>query len=227
MKQDGKVLAIEAKLRVSGSDTISYNMTNMAKHTYQLRFAPQNMQSSGVQAFLLDKFLNTSTPISLTDSSFINVAITSNAASAAADRFKVVFKQVSALPVTFTSIKATPKNGEVMVEWNVENESGMQQYEVETSPDGIKFTGASMVRAENQGKGKYQWTDLHPVVGNNYYRIKSISRDGSINYTSVVKVVIAPPTGGISVYPNPVLDRTINLHLTNQPAGIYEIRLIN
>ncbi len=75
------------------------------------------------------------------------------------------------------------------MEWNVENESGMQQYEVESSSDGINFTNCGYCEsATNLGSGSYQWTDSAPVTGNNFYRIKSVSKDGKISYTSIVKV---------------------------------------
>ncbi len=227
IKRLGKTLAIEARPSINTTDTIFYNMSNMAQRTYQLRFAPQNMQTSGLQAFLIDKFLNTSAPLSLTDSSFINVAVTSVAASAAADRFKVVFRQMGALPVTFISFKATQKDKAVIIEWNVENESGIQQYEVEKSSDGSAFLPGGVVSALNKGAASYSWTDSKPFDGNNFYRVKSVSKDGKINYTKVVKVVIEKMAATISIYPNPITAGTIHLHMVNQRAGVYRIKLMN
>jgi type IX secretion system substrate protein len=227
LKRSGKTLSIEARKVATASDTIFYNMSNMAQRIYQLRFAPENMESSGLNAFLLDKYLNTSTPLSLSDSTFINIAITSNAATSAADRFKVVFRQMEALPVTFTTIKATQKDISVLVEWNVENESGMQQYEVEKSSDGTNFLQAGIVAALNKGAASYSWTDTNPIEGNNYYRIKSVSKDGKINYTKILKVVIGNLTANISVYPNPVTDGAIHLQMKNEASGVYGIKLMN
>ncbi len=227
LKREGKILSIEAKAPLTTFDTIYYNMSNLAQRTYQLRFAPVNMQSAGIQAFLLDKFLNTSTPVSLSDSSFVNIAITGNAASSVADRFKVVFRQMDAMPVTFISIKAFQKNQNIVVEWNVENESGIQQYEIEKSADGINFLKAGIVPALNKGAVNYSWVDEQPFEGNNYYRIRSVSRDGKINYTQILKVVMGKITADISVYPNPLKDGFIHLQLKNQAPGIYTMRLFN
>jgi hypothetical protein len=227
VKRDGKILAIEAKAPLTTADTIYYNMSNLAQRTYQLRFAPVNMQSLGLQAFLLDKFLNTATPVGLSDSSFVNITITANTGSSAADRFKVVFRQMNALPVTFVSIKATQKDKAVVVEWNVENESGMQQYEIERASDGSTFLKTGIVAALNKGAGSYSWTDSNPFEGNNYYRIKSVSKDGGINYTKIVKVVMDKIATEISVYPNPVKDGFIHLQLKNQLPGIYTSKLFN
>jgi uncharacterized repeat protein (TIGR01451 family) len=227
LKRNGKILSIEAKAPVSMFDTLYYNMSNLSQRTYQLRFAPVNMQSAGLQAFLLDKFLNTSTPLSLSDSSFVNVTVTSNAASAASDRFKVVFRQMEAMPVTFISIKAIPENQNILVEWNVENESGILQYQIEKSADGINFLQTGIVSALNKGFVNYEWTDEQPSEGNNYYRVRSVSHDGKINYTQIVKVTMEKIAQKISVYPNPVTDGSIRLQLKNQPPGIYTIGLFN
>jgi hypothetical protein len=227
IKRAGKTLSIESRSLLNTTDTIYYSMSNMAQRTYQLRFSPENMQSAGIQAFLLDKFLNTSTPLSLTDSSFVNVSVTSNAASAAADRFKVVFRQMNALPVTFISIKATQKDKAVLVEWNVENESEMQQYEVEKSADGASFLQAGMVTPLNKGAASYTWTDTKPFEGNNYYRIKRVSKDGQISYTKIIRVVVGKIATNISVYPNPITDGAIRLQMSNLPAGVYAVNLTN
>lgn len=225
--REGKILSIEARAPLTYRDTIYYNMSNLAQRTYQLRFAPVNLQSVPFQAFLLDKFLNTSTPLSLSDSSFVNITITANAASSAADRFMVVFRQMEKLPVTFVSTKAFQKNQNIVVQWNVENESSVEQYEIEKSGDGINFLKTGIVSPTNKGAVNYEWTDEHPFEGNNYYRIRSVSLDGKINYTTIVKVVMEKINANISVYSNPVTDGTIHLQFKNQPSGIYTIRLFN
>jgi hypothetical protein len=226
IQSGGKILAVEAKAPLAMTDTIYYSMSNLRRQTYQLRFVPENLQATGFDAFLLDKFLNTSTPISLEDSSFVNISITADHASAATDRFEVVFRQMAALPVAITSIKAVQKNKDILVEWNVENESSMQKYRVEKSLDGNNFTSVADVAAGNKGAAKYDFTDINPSFGNNYYRINSITKDGNATYSQIVKVSIASASS-ISIFPNPLTKGIINLQFTNAPAGKYGVRLIN
>ena len=165
-------------------DTLYYNITHLARRTYQLRFAPLNLQSIGLHAFLLDAFLKTETPISLSDSSFINISVTSITASAASDRFKVVFRQMKALPVTITFISAKAKEAGNLIGWNVANENGIRQYEVEKSKDGNQFSQIAIAAACNTTKGSYSATDNNASSGTNYYRIKIISMDGKASYSS-------------------------------------------
>jgi hypothetical protein len=134
---------------------------------------------------------------------------------------------MDALPVTFISTKAFQKDQNIVVQWNVENESGIQQYEIQKSADGINFSETGIVPALNKSAANYEWTDEQAFEGNNYYRVRSVSRDGKINYTAIVKVLMGKITGNISVYPNPVADGFIHLQMSNQPAGVYKIKLTN
>ena len=49
------------------------------------------------------------------------------------DRFRIVFAPSVVLPVTFTSVKAYRQDKNINVEWRVENEMNIKQYEVEKS----------------------------------------------------------------------------------------------
>jgi hypothetical protein len=227
LKREGKVLAVEAKAPVTSADTLFYTMTNMRQQTYQLRIVPVNMQSDNVQAFLIDQFLNISTALSLSDTNLVNFSVTSNAASKAANRFSVVFRQMAALPVTLTSVRATAQNNDILVEWATQNESGMLQYEVEKSTDGNNFQAAGVVTAQNSGTANYQWTDSQPSTGTNYYRIRMVSKDGSISYSQVVKLNFGKITPVMEVAPNPILNGTIHLVFKNEQVGNYNIVLTN
>jgi hypothetical protein len=227
IKRAGKILAVEARSPVEASDTIYYNLSNFGRKTYQLHFAPENMRGSGLSAYLIDKYLKTSTPVNLDDTSTVAITVNADAASSAADRLMVVFSPMTALPVTFTSVKAYQEGKDIAVEWNVENESNMQQYEVEKSSDGNSFTKVATIAAINGVANNYHWLDQQILPGYNYYRIRSVDINGKTNYTQVVKVLVGKSGSEIRVYPNPIINGTINLQLTNQPPGIYEIKLIN
>jgi len=92
LMRNGSILAVEAHEPVKVTDTIFYNMNNLRRQPYQLRFAPVNMGSINHQPLLIDRFANTITPLSLTDSSFVDFSVTADPASAAANRFFIVFK---------------------------------------------------------------------------------------------------------------------------------------
>lgn len=227
VKTNGKLLAIDAKPPLSSTDTIFYYTSNLVKTTYKLIFAPENMQSANLQAFLIDKFLKTETPVSLIDTSFVNITVTSDAASSASDRFKIVFRQLASLPVTISSVTATLKNNDVEVKWNVQNENSIQQYQVEKSTDGVHFSPAATINAKNTISGNYSWLDENVPQGIYYYRITVLSVDGRTSNTQIVKVIAGEPAKKISVYPNPITDGIIHLQMNNQQQGVYSVRLFN
>jgi hypothetical protein len=227
IKSAGKILSIEAKSQVSAGDTIFYNLTNLSKTAYKLIFVPENMEATGLQGILTDKYLATETAVSLSDSTIIEVAVTSNAGSSAADRFKIVFRQMGTLPVSITSVTAINKNADNIISWTVANENGIKQYEVEKSADAVHFSQVAIAQAANQPKGNYTAIDQNAATGIHYYRIKIVSMDGKANYSSVVKVSNESKAAAITVYPNPITGNVIHLQLHNQATGKYQIKLYN
>ena len=218
------LLSVEARKPVVSSDTIYYEMNRLRQAGYQLRIAPSNMDPA-VTAILLDKFLGTSTNLSVKDSSFINFTITTDAASAAPDRFRVVFNKASVLPLTFISISASRKSaGIVEVNWKVENEINVAGYSIERSNNGQQFSG---IGTHTAGSINYQYKDETAPATDLYYRVKSRDADGKVQYSRVVKVGGVSQPASISVYPNPVTDGIVQLHFINQKAGDYTMKITN
>lgn len=86
-----KTLAIEGRQPVATYDTIFFIMANMQTQSYQLEFVPRNMLLQNVSASLEDLYLNTSTPVSMSDTSRVSFAVDANAGSYSANRFRMVF----------------------------------------------------------------------------------------------------------------------------------------
>ena len=153
-----------------------------------------------------------------------------NTASAAANRFRIVFKRSSVLPVTIVDVNAILQNNQVTINWTVENEINIEKYEVERSADGINFSALAKKQATGSGAAQYHYSinDLQPLEGYNYYRIKYTDQNGSVHYSIIVKVNntnnIRPV---ISVYPNPIENNVINVQFTNCETGRYRARLMN
>ncbi len=225
IKRSSKFLVIDARKPVQAGDTIFYQLENLKAKTYQLRFAPENMDGLELEALLLDKYAKSAIPISLRDSSFVDMTVTSDPGSYAADRLMVIMKQMAPLPVTFTTISAALKNADILVEWEVSNEKNIIEYQVEKSTDGNRFSKVGTVASMN--RQKYNWLDNSPAQGYNYYRIRSVDANGQEALTQIAKAMATTSAGDISVYPNPIKNNTINLQFSNEAAGNYELRLLN
>ena len=133
------------------------------------------------------------------------------------------------MPVTFASIKAYKQDKNIHVEWSVENERNIKEYGVEKSVNGTDFTTLNITRPTNNNGGSagYVSVDTKPATGYNYYRIRSVDLNGSISYSTIVKVMIGTEKSDINIYPNPITDGQIHLQFMNEGAGKYGIRLLN
>ena len=221
-------LTAERRPALGLNDTVYFKVSTTTQRNYQFVFDVNNMQQPDMVGFLMDSYLGTSSSINLNATTKVNFSINAAAASAATNRFKIVFKPaVSVLPVTFTTVKAYQQNNNIAVEWKVENELNIVKYDVEKSTDGTVFIHLSTtnVTGNNIASNAYSWLDVEALKGTNFYRIKSYDLSGEVKYSSVVKVSITAGISDFSIYPNPVTTNVINLVMNNQPAGLYKVQL--
>ncbi len=222
----GTKLAIERRKPVSTIDTIFFSMTQLKQKNYQLELTMEEINApTGTAAFLEDVFLDTKTPVSIKDTSRYDFSVIPNTSSANTERFRLVFRP----SVYYLDISGYISNEDIMVAWKIADELNINRFEIERSVDGISFTTA----ASSPGKGKsttavsYSWTDINPAPGNYYYRIKSISNNGVIAYSSVVNIRKVNTKKGIFVFPNPVKGNTLFLQMNAVAIGSYTVKLFS
>ena len=230
MIREKYTLVIERRHTIENNDSIFYKIWNLSQsRSYQLEFITSNLNHPGLIGYLRDKYLNTNTVLDLNGTNHINFTINTAPASFDPLRFTIIFATAAQalLPLTFTSVNATENNNVVNIDWGTKNESGIQAYNIERSPDGNNFQGVGAIQAHNQFQGNYLFTDKAPLSGNNYYRIQSTAIDGQTKYSTVLKVCTGKCATAIIVFPNPVINNTVKLQMMNQPAGNYTVRLIS
>jgi hypothetical protein len=203
------------------------NLAGARVQSYRFVFVAEGLSESGRQAYLEDHYLNTVTPLNMSDSTVIDFTIENTSGSKAGNRFDIVFKKIIVVPPAFTSAEGHAVDHDIRVDWSVIHEKNVEQYEVETSADGKQFTKAVTVVAANSDSHSYNWLDKNLLPGYYYYRVKMVAKDGKVQYGNTVRVLIGNGKSAISIYPNPITDGVISLHFINQPAGKYAIRLMN
>jgi hypothetical protein len=88
--------------------------------------------------------------------------------------------------VSLTSFNAIPREKQVLLSWNPD-QMGVSDYQLEKSRNGSEFISFGDVQgAENETE--FIETDFTPFAGLSYYRLKLISKDGSVSYSNVVPV---------------------------------------
>ena len=227
LKVDNKLLVVERRQPITQADTIYYNLTGTTNGKYSFGFDAKNFADPGLNAWLEDAFTKGRTPVNMNGITNISFDVTSAAASKAANRFKIVFATAEkvALPVTFVKVEAVNEGPQVNVKWKVANEINLSKYVVMKSTDGNNFTDLTDVPAN--GGTDYFALDKNPVSGYNYYRIRSVDRDGAQAYSEIAKVWMSNNKPLLSVFPNPVVNGIVNLRFENMPSGKYLIRLLN
>jgi hypothetical protein len=235
-KRSNTLLAIERRKDIIADDTMFINLTGLRVKTYQWDMKLANMENPGRTAFLVDKYTNTTTPLGLNTTTPVLFDVTNIAGSYAADRFMIVFKQLQAPATLFTTISAVRNaNKTVKVNWGVANETNIANYTIEQSNNGTTFAaiGTQAAQANNASNPAYSFTDINASATANWYRIKLTSNAGTTSYSAIAMVAALPTetlaqgAASISIYPNPVVNGNINLHLDNQAKGMYSVQVSN
>ena len=113
---------------------------------------------------------------------------------------RLTYKNMLVLPVEFITFNGRLlASNQVTLQWKVEMQDRLRSFEIERSVDKQNFI--SIGNASNLSD---VFIDQHPIVGNNYYRIKAITHDGRVSYTSILNVRFQPSDLAVEVYPNPV-----------------------
>ena len=120
--------------------------------------------------------------------------------------FEIMY--TNTLPVTFKSFDGVMLNGQSLLKWTTTNEINNKGFDVERSADGQVFNPIGFVAGQNNaaGENNYTFTDVKPVNGTNYYRLKQIDNDGHTMYSGIIQLKNVIADFAWSVYPNPVVD---------------------
>ncbi len=223
-------LVVERRKVVPTTDTTYFRMWNMMQSNYRIRFVLKNLNHTGLVAMIKDNYLNTEMNVGLNDTTFYDFTIDANNASANEMRFQLIYKPISiiTLDVNFTGIQAQRSGKDILVDWAVANEVSMENYIVEHSTDGRNFLPVHAVSAINTSANKvYSYKDPVTIGGDHFYRIKGNSLSGKIQYSSIAKVKTTIQSDGVTVYPNPVVNKNVQIQFSNQPAGKYNIVLLH
>lgn len=120
-----------------------------------------------------------------------------------------------------------PKKKTVTVKWQ-QKTSGIKTFVVQRSADNFNWTDiARMENARFNGPKAWQYSDINPGDGENYYRLQCIAPNGRSDYSTSVMVI----TGGSHnwiMYPVPVRDvLTLQYKGTEKITGVINVQIQN
>lgn len=128
-------------------------------------------------------------------------------------------------PVKFGGLSASEANNFVKLNWNIETEVNINNYTIERSANGDVYTQIGVAAANKSVN--YSWVDNAPNNGTNFYRIKATDKDGSIQYSSILRINVGKIKTGLTVYPNPVKGGKVNVELDGVSKGEYKVNIYN
>jgi hypothetical protein len=114
----------------------------------------------------------------------------------------------SALPIELVSFEAKANQRDIDVLWTTSSEINVSEFVIERTIDGQNFTEIQRVKAAGNSSSiiNYKVKDLHPVEGNNYYRLIEIDFDGTVTSGKLVGARFVRNFSGLSIIPNPAQD---------------------
>ncbi len=133
------------------------------------------------------------------------------------------------LPVSLKSFTAERVNRSMNeVKWSTAQEQNVAKFQIERSADGKKFTDVvNTVMAKNSiTGGTYAALDDKAMLGLNYYRLKTIDRDGQYSYSAVVLVNNKNAVASIKAFPNPATN-VLKVQVPEDMTGNISFTIIN
>jgi len=190
-----------------------------------------------LRGFLVDRYTGIRTALDMNGDVSYLMSIENVPGSYDPLRFYIVFLQISdnRLPASITLKSAVQEDG-VALNWEVKSDPTvpvkMTKFELLKSADGVHFENLAETFARQDlifdPIQEQSWKDLNTLAGWHYYKVRAWDATGNMLESNVSKVQMPDEAiGNLSVAPNPVKGRDIQLLFENKPAGRYSIQLLN
>jgi hypothetical protein len=131
------------------------------------------------------------------------------------------------LVLDFTA-KLTPDE-KVELEWKTTLENNIKSFEIEKSNNGVDYQWMARLDSKGNGNAETQHTyrsfDNEPKVGVNYYRLKVINADNSVEILRITHITLDNDEAKIdNIYPNPFVEN-LNLKFSLPQGEKYQIEV--
>ncbi len=130
------------------------------------------------------------------------------------------------LAVVFGNVTAMVNNCTVQINWQTLTAEGGESFTVERSTNSVDFSTVhttASTGASNQSQ-QYNYTDLSPAGGANYYRVKQTDANNTVIYSNTILAVNTCGSAPVIAYPNPVHN---TLTLVIPGAGKHTVKVFD
>ena len=131
------------------------------------------------------------------------------------------------LPLKLLEFKGRQEENKHVLFWKTTQEQNLANFIIERQTVSSNFFEIATTAARNgNGLNNYQFADLHPAPGKNYYRLKMQNSNGTYTYSNIIVLQKKKAGLNFSVYPNPVKDR-LSISFSNTGTQQLTISLFN
>lgn len=149
------------------------------------------------------------------------IRINKKSAAGTLNLTNVTVSQTSApLPVELKDFRGIADNNNTVLTWSTASEINNDGFEVLHSTNGKEFKTVEFITGYGNSTKelKYEYTHRNAPNGINYYKLRQIDLDGTINYSNTISVEINEKANW-NVYPTSILNTcTVTLSQSDQPT---------
>jgi hypothetical protein len=149
--------------------------------------------------------------------------------SANAFRFMIGITTSAALPIKVSNFTGKLIGEKALLSWSTATEVNSTGFEIERSTkEGSEFKSIGFVTGAGNSTNvlNYTFSDEHVNIGNNYYRLKLIDKDGKFEYSGVIKLNRTAKNNFEVTVVNPSKGK-VSLQITSEVAETVSLRLVN
>ncbi|RYF26430.1 MAG: hypothetical protein EOO42_01585, partial [Flavobacteriales bacterium] len=186
LSSEGRKMAINYMPHISEISAIKLGVDVNNNGAYSMLLTSSDVPV-GFEAKLKDRYLNTTTTISDRGTTYTFSVDKSVAATSGSERFEILVAPVTTLPVVWDGFSGSRTTTGVLLNWKTTSETDNSYFEVFSAGENQIFMSIGTVSASE--KGAYSLIDKTPLIGNNYYKLTQVDKNGkSTTYPNLAVV---------------------------------------
>jgi len=131
------------------------------------------------------------------------------------------------LPITLTSFTAKFQHGDVQLQWSTAMEENNDYFSIERSQDGGHFNEIGQINGAGSSleHSHYQFTDVNPLSGMAYYRLKQVDLNGDFSYSYIIESTAVRKVADFEVFSNDTHE--LELHWQANSQNSIQLHIYN
>ncbi|MFN8282424.1 MAG: DUF1501 domain-containing protein [Chitinophagales bacterium] len=137
---------------------------------------------------------------------------------------KLPIFQSFVLPVELLFFTGKAEGSVAVLQWATASEKNNYKFEIERSSNAVEFVkiGELLGVGTTTVEHDYTFIDELPLTGINYYRLKQIDENGTVNYSQIISVFFGDKST-LAIFPNPATDKITVQVQSNTTSGFTQV----